>query len=267
MAGSFPITQDQLVNHLAEQGFITNRTIQEHIEEAGYVKGATMRQWIATDLRNEHDALEKRLVDKVQDLYNRTSTMADTFDARVEAATSQLSACQEQVTSVIQSRDDQLRQHMDATAIARDEQFALLSSQLADSITASEAKLAASLDISVARLNDLAQRSIADTNRALEAKSVELYEQMKFQLNRDGHGPSEGGKGGSASGPRERNIYDVRDYKIADLEKGASTAAFKKWKHDLELFVDTIGPIWSGVTSLLRHCRLYEDGEFTADAM
>ena len=96
---------------------------------------------------------------------------------------------------------------------------------------------------------------------------MELYEPMKFQLDRDRHGPSEGGKGGSASGPRERNIYDGRDYKIADLEKGASTAAFKKWKHDLELFVETIGPSWSGVTSLLRHCRLYEDGEFTADAL
>ena len=101
----------------------------------------------------------------------------------------------------------------------------------------------------------------------MEAKSVELYNQMKLQIERDGHGPSDGGKGGFASGPRERNIYDVRDYKIADLEKGASTASFKKWKHDLELFVETIGSSWSGVTSLLRHCRLYEDGEFNADAL
>ena len=256
MAGSFPITQDQLVTHLADQGFITNRTIQEHIEEAGYVKGATMRQWIATELRQEHDALEKRLVDKVQELHDRTSTMADGFDARVVSA-----------QSVIQSRDDQLRQHMDAASIVRDEQFALLSAQLSKDINESEAKLASSLDTSVARLNELAQRSIAVTNRALEAKSVELYEQMKFQLAQDGHGSSDGGKGGSSSGPRERNIYDVRDYKIADLEKGASTAAFKKWKHDLELFVETIGPSWSGVTSLLRHCRLYDDGEFTADSL
>ena len=93
-----------------------------------------------------------------------------------------------------------------------------------------------------------------------KSKSVAPYEQMKLQLERDGHGPSEGGKGGFSAGPRERNIYDVRDYKIADLEKGASTLFVKKWKHVLELFVDTIGPSWSGVTSLLRHCRLYEDG-------
>ena len=115
MAGSFPITHDQLVVHLADQGFITNRTIQEHIEEAGYVKGATMRQWIATDLRNEHDALEKRLVDRVQELHDRTSTMAEGFDSRVASA-----------QSVIQARDDQLRQHMDTASVARDEQFALL---------------------------------------------------------------------------------------------------------------------------------------------
>ena len=188
--------------------------------------------------------------------FNRTSAMADSFDARVEAATSQLSSRQDRVTSDIQSRDDQLRQHIDAASVARNEQFALLSSQLAESISTSEAKIASSPDASVGRLNEIAQRSMQVTN----AKSVELYEQMKFQIERDGHGPSEGGKGGFSGGPRERNIYDVRDYKIADLEKGASTASFKKWKHDLELFVETIGPSWSGVTSLLRHCRLYEDG-------
>ena len=47
-----------------------------------------MRQWVATELRSEHDALAKRLVDQVRDLFNLTSAMADGFDARVEAATS-----------------------------------------------------------------------------------------------------------------------------------------------------------------------------------
>ena len=48
----------------------------------------------------------------------------------------------------------------------------------------------------------------------------------------------EEGNIGFSAGPPERNIHDVRDYKIADLEMGASTASFEKWKHDLELFVD-----------------------------
>ena len=69
------------------------------------------------------------------------------------------------------------------------------------------------------------------------------------------------------AGPRGRNIYDVREYKIADSEKGASTASFKKWKHELELFVETIGPSWAGVTSLLGHCRLYQDGEVDSGAL
>jgi len=60
-------------------------------------------------------------------------------------------------------------------------------------------------------------------------------------MERDGHGPSEGGKGGFSAGLRERNIYNVRVYMIADLEKGASTASFKKWKHDLELWSKRLG--------------------------
>ena len=162
MAGSFPITHDQLVNHLAEQGLITNLTIQEHLEETEYVKGATMRQWVAAELRQEHDALERRLVESVRDLFNRTSAMADSFDARVEAATAQLSPRQDSVTSDIKSRDDQLRQHIDAASIARDEQFALLTTQLAEAITLSEAKITSSLDASVARLNDIAFQSTAE---------------------------------------------------------------------------------------------------------
>ena len=109
----------------------------------------------------------------------------------------------------------------------------------------------------------LPKAPVQETNR----QSVALYEDMRRQFERDGHSAPKG-KGGSSAGPCERNnIYAVRDYKIADLDKGASTVSFKKRKHDFEVLVATIGPSWSGVTSLLRHYRLYEDGEFDAEAL
>ena len=36
-------------------------------------------------------------------------------------------------------------------------------------------------------------------------------------------------------------------------------AVFKKRKHDLELFLETIGSSWKGVTAVLRTSRLFEE--------
>ena len=47
-------------------------------------------------------------------------------------------------------------------------------------------------------------------------------------------------------------LLDARDYKIPELHADASMAVFKKWKHDLELFIRTIGPSCKGVPSILR---------------
>ena len=41
----------------------------------------------------------------------------------------------------------------------------------------------------------------------------------------------------------------------------------KTWKHDLELYIETIGASWSGVTSLLRHCRLHDESVFDEKAI
>ena len=46
--------------------------------------------------------------------------------------------------------------------------------------------------------------------------------------------------------------------KIPDLPAAPSMAVFKKWRHDFELFLETIGSSWKGVTAVLRASRLYE---------
>ena len=55
--------------------------------------------------------------------------------------------------------------------------------------------------------------------------------------------------------PRERVLFDARDYKITELHADPSLGVFKKWKHDVELFIETIGPSWKGVPSILRTSR------------
>ena len=64
------------------------------------------------------------------------------------------------------------------------------------------------------------------------------------------------GKGGAA--PRDRNVFDPRDYKVAELGNKRSMAKWKKWCRDFECFVDTIGPSWKGTSGLLRQLRFRE---------
>ena len=61
-------------------------------------------------------------------------------------------------------------------------------------------------------------------------------------------------------------LFDARDYKIPELVSDPSLAVFKKWKHDLELFIKTIGPSWQGVPSILRTSR-FLNTEFTESAV
>ena len=73
-----------------------------------------------------------------------------------------------------------------------------------------------------------------------------------------GHGSGPGGQN-STWVEKDRNVFDVRDYKLSDLGLKPTTARWKKWRRDLEGFIDTIGPSWKGTSGLLRqlrHCEL-----------
>ena len=57
MAG-FPITRDQMENHLRGHGFITNAMMEPHLEQMSNITSAAMRQFVTGALREEHAALE-----------------------------------------------------------------------------------------------------------------------------------------------------------------------------------------------------------------
>ena len=69
-----------------------------------------------------------------------------------------------------------------------------------------------------------------------------------------GEGAGEGGQRGG-SGGRERRIFDDREYKIKDLPDKVAPAQFKKWVHEVELFLETAGESWKGIKALLSQCR------------
>ena len=81
----------------------------------------------------------------------------------------------------------------------------------------------------------------------LQQSARELYNQAMAEARSHlGSSSQGGGKDSGKGGARERQLFDPRDYKIPDLSSAPSMAVFKKWKHDLELFLETIGSSWIG---------------------
>ena len=73
----------------------------------------------------------------------------------------------------------------------------------------------------------------------LDSEARKFYQQALYEARQAG--PQSGGDehdGKGAGGPRERSLYDPREYKIADFHTEPSLAAFKKWRHDLEIFLE-----------------------------
>ena len=54
---------------------------------------------------------------------------------------------------------------------------------------------------------------------------------------------------------RDRQVFDPRGYKIESLPSPISLGAWKKWRHEVEIYVDTIGPTWKGVKLFLHQAR------------
>ena len=70
-----------------------------------------------------------------------------------------------------------------------------------------------------------------------------------------------GSGSGGFSEPRpenDRNVFDPRDYKLAPLDAKPSLGKWKKWRRDIEAFIDTIGVGWKGTSGLLRELRRRE---------
>ena len=54
---------------------------------------------------------------------------------------------------------------------------------------------------------------------------------------------------------RDRLVFDPSDYKLEALRATLSFGAWKKWKNEHEIYLDTIGPSWRGVELVLQQAR------------
>ena len=85
------------------------------------------------------------------------------------------------------------------------------------------------------------EASFDQNTKQATARVLEIQRQVQDLVSRTFQGgDGDGGKGGGGHQPRDRQLFDPRDYKIQDLAASPSLAAFKKWRAEVELFLDTI---------------------------
>ena len=174
---------------------VTLGALHSFLQDEQYVTEARMREMVGRLVQEQVQEFTTLRV-SLMGMVDKMTEMSSVFDQRTAAAQSEISDRQAAVMGEIQARDETLRSFLDSAAVAHNEKFDLLTAQLyervaksetdiAGAISKSETDIASALDSAVGRLNDIAATSVQETNR----KSVELYEQMKFQIGRDGQGP------------------------------------------------------------------------------
>ena len=226
-----------------DQRFITAADLRQ----LGYAPADEVRQ-LATYFVQSETAQFTELRAVMQTLFDQTRDLSSEFDARVATATAEVLASQPKLMDAFNAGDKQLQEHIDTAQRNSLASLELLKRQFG---TFTEQKQGELLSHCEGRLPAMYDKVIADT-RAHFGDS---------RPSADGADPAFG-KGA----PRERMLFDARDYKIPELVSDPSLAVFKKWKHDLALFVETIGPSWKGVPRILRTFR-FPNTAFTESAV
>ena len=135
-----------------------------------------------------------------------------------------------------------------------------------ESSNTTAAEVDAQLKVITAWMRDNNLESVPPRMTAAEAKTTELaanFGQRCRELTvglealQASAGPTGASSGfqGAPFAERDRNVFDNRDYKLADLQPQPSLGKWKKWRRDLEAFVDTIGHSWKGTSGLMRELR------------
>ena len=83
------------------------------------------------------------------------------------------------------------------------------------------------------------ERDMYQLNQSLESKLGALNATVSgLQAGVGNFGGGQGAGAGPAA-TRDRNVFDPRDYKLADFGPKPTVVRWKKWRRDLEVFVDT----------------------------
>ena len=186
----------------------------------------------------------------MQELLDSTRALSASFSERVATASAESADKHASAPAELTARDAQLMEHIGTAQRNNSAAFKLLTAQLTTLSDSKQAELQHKVDEVVSAM----QGQFHTSARGLYDQAV-AEARSHFGSSRQDRG-KDAGKGGA----RERPFFDAGDYKIPNLPSAPSIVVFKKWRHDLELFLATIGSSWKGVTAVLRTSRLFEKG-------
>ena len=224
-----------------------NAHMDSHLRDQRYITSAELRKLVyapADEVRADLLAIVQRenqlvaeLKNETQLLFNQTRDLQIGFEQSAASATANVESIQAQLMASFEQRNTQLQEHIDTAQRNNLASLELLKVQLGEFSATKQIEIMAHCE---GRLQALYDKVISDAR-------------AHFGESRSS---AEGGDASFGNGaPRERVLFDARDYKIPELTSDPSLAVFKKWKHDVELFIETIGPSWKGVPRILRTSR------------
>ena len=220
----FPVTQEQMETHLRDHRFITGHTIEQHLQEMSHITIFTMRQFVMGEFKNEHERLEacfaqsvQEVRDSVQGVHNRTVQAHAEFEGRMGTANATFEQRQAELAAGFQTSDARLREHLDLSQLASNTGLETMQRTFSELLAANKVEIDQRMAQAMSELNTAARSLYQEAQHEARQSS---------QTGGGGGGGDHGGKG--SGGPRERSLYDPRDYKLADLASDLTLAAFKK---------------------------------------
>ena len=240
--------------------YVTVAELEQYLIQNNFVKTDDVRTTIQELIREQHATFEA-VRHEIVTTAEQARGHATTFDTKYAESVAKI---QEIEANVIASQNA-LLDHMKTNSEGIQAELVKMSTFSAAQLTATTAsftdlenRTAKFVAEREANINATMEDKLNGADQRLRVNMVSLMATARAELGTSTGGGPSGSYGG---GPRDRSAFDARDYKIHDLEASPSLAAVRKWRHDVELFVDTLGSSWLGVSSMLRNCRLV-DQEF-----
>ena len=186
---------------LDDQRFITAAGLRQ----LGYAPADEVRATIV-DIVQREKLQNAELRTDMQTLLDQTRDLSSEFDARAATATAEVMASQSKLMEAFNARDKQLQEHIDTARRNNLASLELLKVQLG---TFTEQKQGEFLSHCEGKLQAMYDKVIADA-------------QAHFG---DSRPSADGGETACGKGaPRERVLFDARDYKIPELASDPSLA-------------------------------------------
>ena len=187
---------EHMAAHMRDQRYIT----AAELRSLGYAPTSDVKDDLLAIVKHESE-LVASLKLEMQQLFDQTRSLQTGFEQQAKDAITNIESIQTQMMTTFEQRSEQLQDHVNASNVANIASLDLFKSQLGDYTNTKQSEL---LKHCEGRLHQLYDTVIKDAETKLEQRIGQIQ--------------ATGGLGSDVSfgkgAPRERALFDPRDYKI-----------------------------------------------------